>query len=172
MDVPVRKLQLTPAPRFFAEDPPKLIRPTFSPFDWYFATIYAKAIRNFSPPSTIRPDLSAIVLAISAACPEKVLETTPEDREFLRKNGVKSAIMHTARRNKLLRYWQKNLQSPRIQAPIPHRATFGTLKRRFSSTKARHPRQSPGQAPAPIAFKLLKAANAHNAIKIPQVIDF
>jgi IS5 family transposase len=85
-----------------------------------------------------------------------------ENREYLQKNGVKSAIMHVARRNKTLGYWQKVFN--RLVSKVRFRVeqAFGTLKRRFSFTRARYFGLAKVQGQCllkSIAFNLLKAVN-------------
>jgi IS5 family transposase len=85
-----------------------------------------------------------------------------ENREHLRKNVVKSAIMHSASRNKPLTHWQKvfNRLVSRVRSRIEQ--AFRTLKHRFSFTRARYFGLAKvyGQCLLKfIAFNLLKAVN-------------
>jgi IS5 family transposase len=83
-----------------------------------------------------------------------------ENREFLRQKWIKSAIMHTACRNKPLGYWQKVFNRLVSKVRFRIEQAFGTLKRRFSFTRARYLAKVQRQCLLKsIAFNLLKAIN-------------
>jgi IS5 family transposase len=86
-----------------------------------------------------------------------------ENREVLRKKGIKSAIMHMAYKNKPLTAWQKVFNRLISKVRYKVEQAFGTLKRRFLFAKASYfgLAKVHGQCLLKaIAFNLLKAANA------------
>ncbi|MDR0553165.1 MAG: IS5 family transposase [Holosporales bacterium] len=85
-----------------------------------------------------------------------------ENRAILKKKGVKSAIMHAARKNNPLGHWQKvfNKLVSRVRYRVEQ--AFGTMKRKFNFTRASYfgTEKVLGQCLLKaIAFNLLKAIN-------------